>query len=202
MAVLSGAQEMTLTLDDARNVATVVATLIALAAVVPNLLAVWRSLRSKIYFDTVALLEGKDDELRNLRHLLEGQLKLAKDNNRPFDILKVSLELQKKLDQLARVYDKIGLLVKHRVIPTEFLFDFYSRPIIIAWQHISPLISQERTSRIQPNHMVKFEIVAAGAALYRQGKYKEHPPFPISPQAGDAWRRWKPWRGRPRISGV
>lgn len=187
-----------MSLEDVRNIATIVAALVAVVGIVPlfrNLVTAERNLRAKIYFDALTLVEGKDNENRALRHVLEDAVKRAKRDGRTFDILQETIDVQKKLDDLARVYDRVGLLVKHGVVPTEFLFDFYSRPIVNAWLHIRPLISVERTTRGQPNHMVKFELLAVGAALYRSKKYSETPPFSIPPESRRTWQLWRPWHG-------
>jgi hypothetical protein len=198
-----------LTLDDLRNIATLVAACVALIGVWPvfrNLRASERNLRSKVYLDTLSLLEGKDNEVRALRKKLDAELQKARPAQgggttpvQAFNVLKASPDIQKDLDQLARVYDKVGLLVKHGVVPTDFLFDFYSCPIILAWQHIKPLVAKERDSRLppQPNHMLKFEILAIGAALYRQTKYGDTPPFAIGLRETALWNRWRPWRVGP-----
>ena len=192
-----------MTLENARNIATLVAAAIALVGIVPvfrNLIAAERNLRAKIYFDTINLLEGSDGDVRKLRTLLQAKLDEAKKTGVPFDITAQPTEVRSQLDNLSRAYDKVGLLVKHRVVPAEFLFDFYSRPIVVAWKSLRPHIDAERTSRGQPNHMVKFEILAAGAALYREKKYKESSPYSIPRHVIDSWAKWRPWRGGYRTS--
>ena len=37
------------------------------------------------------------------------------------------------LDNLARSYDLLGVLVKHGVAPVEFVMDLYSRPLVSGW---------------------------------------------------------------------
>jgi hypothetical protein len=192
-----------MTLENARNIATVVAAgaaviaaMIAVIGIGPlfkNLRASQRSLRSKVYFDTLALLEGQNGEVRALRHVLEEQLKTARKVGLPFDILTAEPAVVEKLDTLARSYDKVGLLVKHGVVPVDFLFDFYSRPIVTGWTHIGPLVRNERNSRDQSGHMLKFEVLAVGASLYREAKYQEAPKFSISAEDVSKWRKWKKW---------
>jgi hypothetical protein len=187
----------TMTLEDARNIATIAAAIIALICAYPlfrNLVASERNLRSKVFFDTLMLLEGKDNEVRRLRHILEGELETSRASGKPFDVLTATSGIQTNLDQLAREYDKVGLLVKHNVVPIDFLFDFYSRPIILAWRYVNPLINKVRIVREQKSHMVKFEVLAIGAALYRKKKYREAPPFSISIEDRKKWDNWRKWR--------
>jgi hypothetical protein len=186
-----------LTLGDARDIATVVAAVVAIISVRPlfrNLHASELSLRSRVYFDTLTLLDGKEGEVRDLRHLLEQQIKLAKASGKQFDILTTAVDVRQRLDKLARAYDKVGLLVKHGAVPVDFLFDFYSRPIVVAWTQIRPLVQSVRNDRGQPGHMLKFEILAIGASVYRLDKYSEPSPFPISAEDTARWKKWNRWR--------
>jgi hypothetical protein len=185
----------------ARNIATVAASLIALIGVYPlvmNLIANQRSLRAKVFFDSFNLLEGQNGELRDLREKLRSEIKKDTDQHLKFDILVKPDTLQKELDKLGRSYDKIGLLVKHSVVPVSFLFDFYSDPIIKAWQYLSPYYIKIRNDRNQYGHMLKFEILATGAALYRMKKKKETPPFEITPENKRMWNKWRKWYSVPR----
>lgn len=187
--------------DVARNIATVAACIIALIGVYPlikNLIANQKSLRAKVFFDSFNLLEGQNGELRDLREKLRSEVKNDTDQQKKFDILIKPVPLQKEFDKLGRSYDKIGLLVKHGVVPVSFLFDFYSDPIIKAWQHLSPYYIKIRTDRKQYGHMLKFEILATGAALYRMKKKKETPPFDITPKNKKMWDKWKKWYSVPR----
>lgn len=105
-----------MTLDDARNIATVAAALVAVVSVLPlfrNLRASQLSLRSRVYFETLALLEGSDGGIRELRHVLEAEIRKAKDSGKQFDILSADDGIRAQVDKLARAYDKVGLLVKH-----------------------------------------------------------------------------------------
>jgi len=186
-----------MTSETARNIATVIAAtaaVLSLPQLFRNLRLSERSLRSKVYFDVLELMEGKDGEVRDLRHVLEKELLRAKQESRMFDILSADQGLQQKLDQLARAYDKVGLLVKHGVVPSEFLFDFYSCPILVAWSTIWPLIDRVRKDRVQKSHMLKFEILAIGAALYREKKYGAKPEFSISIEDKAKWNKWKRWK--------
>jgi hypothetical protein len=90
------------------------------------------------------LLEGKNNELRDLRDKIRAKVKERKKENREFNILTKDVPVQKEFDQLGRAYDKIGLLVKPGVVPVGFLFDFYSKPISEAWQVLSPYYNKKK----------------------------------------------------------
>lgn len=155
-----------------------------------------KNLRAKIAWDAFALLEGKDGETRKQRHLLDQLLKKARSCEREFNILDEDPGDREKLDELARAYDMAGHLVKHRLISVDLLFDFYSRPIAQAWQYLAPMINEKRNEEdsTQPGHMKQhmrqFEILAAGAVLYRKEKYPGESPFDISSEAKLIWREW------------
>ncbi|MBI2927083.1 MAG: hypothetical protein HYY24_15415 [Verrucomicrobia bacterium] len=142
-----------------------------------------RALRADVYFRVLEMLEAN----RDVRHLLEG--KLPKPDLKLFESL--SPDEQKKLDGLARVYDQVGLLVKHGAIPLDFLMDFYSRPLVVAWSRLSPHIRCVREQRGQPGHMVKFEMLAIEAKIHRDKHHKGEETFNISTEDN---RRWKTWR--------
>jgi hypothetical protein len=152
-----------------------------------------QTLRARIAWDSLALLEGKDGEMRQNRHLLEKLVKDAKERGTEFDILQASSANRHKLDELARAYDMAGHLVKHRLIPIELLFDFYSRPIALAWQYLGPIIEKSRNDQAlrQPGHMKQFEILAAGAAIYRRKKCPQETPYPIASGVEEHWKRWE-----------
>lgn len=187
------------TLDALRDIASIITCIVALFGIFPlirNLTATEKNLRSKVFFDTLSLLDGKDYEIRKLRHILDDHIKTAAETGKVFDILSAKKEEQDELDKLARSYDQVGLLVKHGVVPTDFLFDFYSKPISKAWTYIRPLFNKRREK--QPGHMLKFEILAIGAALYRQNKYQEKPDFLISEEDKAKWDKWNKWSIVPR----
>lgn len=195
---------MSMSLDDARNIATILAAIVAaigvllavssLRAAQHSLLATQMNLRSRVYVDALGLLEGKDAELRDARHLLEAKVRAAKKSGDVFDSTAITDEVEMaKLDGLARAYDKIGLLVKYKTIPLDFLFEFYSRPLTEGWQHLQRHVSRERDARKQRTHMLKFEALAVGAAAYREAKYGKKLPVAFTKEAQDEWESWTPW---------
>jgi hypothetical protein len=151
-----------------------------------------KSLNAKVVWDAVELLEGKDGETRKNRHLLEKLVKDAAAEGKEFNILEAAQGDQEKLDELARTYDMAGHLVKHGIIPPAILFDFYSRPIALAWKYIGLMVEKKRNDSTlpQPGHMKQFEILAAGAALYRKKKNPAEPPFQIASGVEAAWKKW------------
>ena len=112
-----------------------------------------RSLRFNVYYQVLEMLE----KTRAARHLLYE--KTPKDTSN-FNFGDLNKEEMEQLDELARTYDKLGLLVKHKVIPLNFILDFYSRPIILTWNRLKPYIVAEREKRMQPAHMKMFELLA------------------------------------------
>lgn len=162
-----------------------------------------KALRAKIAWDALELMEGKDGENSGRRALLEGLLKKAKDNGdksipQRERIKQVFLNAPEsevsELYKLARTFDKAGHLVKYGCILVPFLFDFYSRPIAIAWLCLEPMINALRETRVQPGHMMQFEILATGAALYRKSQpqhFGDSDLFDIHPEIEARWNRWK-----------
>jgi len=126
------------------------------------------------------------EDCRGERHLLEESI--AADPK--YNVLKASETDENKLDKLARSYDKLGALVKHGVAPIEFVMDFYSRPLVKGWQYLEPMISAERRKREQPGHMLKFQILAAGALEYRRRVYPSERSFDIPKEVMDGWKTW------------
>jgi hypothetical protein len=112
-----------------------------------------RSLRFNVYYQAIEMLE----KTRAARHLLYE--KIPKDASN-FNFGDLNKEEMEQLDELARTYDKLGLLVKHKVIPLNFILDFYSRPIILTWSRLEPYIIAERKKRMQPAHMKMFQLLA------------------------------------------
>ncbi|NQS99346.1 MAG: hypothetical protein HQ591_12930 [candidate division Zixibacteria bacterium] len=168
------------------RIATLVAAIVAIVGVP---LTYWRiriancSLRGAMYSRILDMMEP----VREYRHLLERKLK--EPNLKVFDSL--SEGEKKNLDNLARTYDKLGLLVKHSDVPLEFVLDFYSRPLVVAWHRLSPHINRTREERNQPGHMVKFEMLAIAAKLHRDKYHKGEETFPLSEED---LRRWKTWK--------
>ena len=158
-----------------------------------QLRAAHHALRGKAILDTLEILEGKDNIVRELRRVLRGAIQQANAAKRQFDFHSLTPDEQKQVDQLAREYDKMGLLVKHGAIPINIVFDFYSKPIVQAWEALQGHITEERKARNQPGHMRKFETLAIGAALHRNQQHSEHPPMPDKHQIKE-WNRWKTWR--------
>jgi hypothetical protein len=73
----------------------------------------------------------------------------------------------KQLDEMARSFDKVGLLVEHKILPIAFIFDFYSFPVVVAWHRLEPYIESERISKVLPYHMIMFERLALRTKEYR-----------------------------------
>jgi hypothetical protein len=160
------------------------------------------ALDAKAAWDTLNLLEGNDRENRKLWYLLEKLISDAEGQNKKFDILQASSKTQRELHELARACDMAGHLVKHRLISDEFLFDFYSRPLVVTWQYLEPYIEQKRNNPAlrQPGHMLQFQILATGAALYRKKKHPAESIFQTKPEIENLWRAWKKgtWSRRTR----
>lgn len=168
------------------HIATLIAAIVAIVGIP---LTYWRirladrSLRGEAYFRILEMMEAT----REHRHLLEQ--KLSEPNLQSFNSL--SDGEKEMLDHLARTYDKLGLLVKHRAVPLSFILDFYSRPLVVAWHKLAPHIRSVRYERKQPGHMVKFEMLAIAAKMHRDKFHKGEESFPLS---NEDIRRWKTWR--------
>jgi hypothetical protein len=173
-------------LESLRNIATVVAAIVALTAIYPlfrNLRSSERSLRFNVYIQVIEML----DEMRRARHLL-----YEKFPREPCDasLSQLSREEIDQLDDLLRTFDKLGLLVKHGVVPLEFVLDFYSYPIVVTWHRLKPYITAERLKRNQPGHMVKFEMLAIEAKKHRDKHHRGEETFPVTTEPETKWNVW------------
>src|SRR5205085_10039998 len=101
---------------------------------------------------------------REGRHVLYE--KVPKEGNAAF-FEQMHVDDIKQLDEVARSFDKVGLLVEHKILPIEFIFDFYSFPVVVAWHRLEPYIASERTRRGLPYHMIMFERLAIRTKEYR-----------------------------------
>jgi hypothetical protein len=187
-----------------RNIATVAAAGIAAVAAAIAFFAALQALRTvrlKSVLDMFDLLEGADGGMRKLRLGVAERVKEAKRKDSKAvitDLTAADPSFRADVELLARSCDKVGLLVKLRLIPADLLFDFYSRPIIQAWRDLKPYVDSVRVDREQPGHMLKFQVLAIGAALARAEKY---PADPLTREVLDAADRgdrgrWCMWRPR------
>jgi len=181
-------------------VATVVLVVVAVLGVGYWFIA-WRQFRQNLRLFRRSVIEAEHasriqalrhvldimEQYREQRHLLEE--KIAADPD--FDVMKVSDSEKKNLDTLARSYDMLGVLVKQGVAPVEFVMDFYSRPLVRAWQYLEPMVRTEQRNRKQPGHMHKFEVLAVGACEHRRTAYPGELSFDPSREAVDEWGEWR-----------
>lgn len=184
-----------LSISEAKDFAVLassLATCVALIVATRNLRLARRTLNARAHYDALEMLEGDIEESKFNLSLLHDELENALHNRKddPEWILCADPTFQDKMKLLVRAYDKIGLLVKYRAFPYEYVFDFYSRPIVMGWLHLSPLVKAERERRNQPGHCSKFEILAVGAALHRKAKAGEQPPFYCSSSRTSDWAAW------------
>lgn len=128
---------------DGATLAALVFSAISLLLATRSLRVSQRSLKAKVSLDALQLLEGKDGRTRDNRLLLESLVKTLEDKNDLLDLRYRDKETRDRLHELARAYDMAGLLVKHGLIPISLLFDFYSRPIALAWKHLGAWVKQE-----------------------------------------------------------
>lgn len=158
------------------------------------------TLRAKVGLDALALLEGDGGILEKQRHILDRLVGNGSEGGEKLDILLKIYRLKDRgegLHEMLRAYDKMGHLVRFGIIPVDFLFEFYSRPIAEAWKHLEPFVGQLRNESKHPNHLKQFEILAIGAALYRQNKNQMqfHPEekwiFEVDLKQRKNWERWR-----------
>lgn len=158
----------------------------SLVFVIVNVRIAQKAHRAKIFIDVLTILEGKDNEIRNMRIALNEKIRLFPNYDAGSSEIKEDID---KFHALARSYDKIGLLVKNGAIPINFLFQFYSSPILLAWEHTKGMLIKERKARKQEGHMQLFEILATGAALYRNQQFGSD----IPPELIKHIKNWKSW---------
>ena len=151
----------------------------------------WRSLRNSAYLHTLSMLEGPHNEVRKLRTLLRSLVEKATDDKKEFNVKSLDEYTYEQMHQLARDYDKMGFLVKHRVVKLNFVFDFYSKPILYAWENLSPLVNAERDNRDHREHMLMFETLAVGASLYRKKRYGETKVYKFNSRRFETWQNWR-----------
>jgi len=119
-----------------------------------------RSLRADVYSQAFEMLE----KTRQGRHLLYDNV--PKETNEEY-FEQLSPEEMMQLDEVARSFDKVGLLVEHKILPPEFIFDFYSFPVVITWHRLEPYIKSVRNRRELPLHMIMFERLAIRTKSFR-----------------------------------
>lgn len=141
---------------DAGSAAAALFTLLAALSIVvaiQSLKSSERAARFDVFTAILSLLEP----YRSARHLVERRLAAGASAD---DFKRLCRKDRETLDDLARAYDQVGLLVKHGTVPLEFLLDFYSRPLVVAWNRLGNHLMRERRRRRQPGHMKKFETLA------------------------------------------
>src|SRR5260370_34643237 len=102
-------------------IASIITAIIAAIGIYPifrSLKQSERSLRFGVYTQVLEMLE----ETREARHLLYDKVPTNPTMN---SYSQLSDDELKQLDGLARTFDTIGLLVKHKTVPLEFVLDFY-----------------------------------------------------------------------------
>jgi hypothetical protein len=175
------------TLEIIGAIASIVTTIIAVIGIYPvfrSLRQSERSLRFGVYIKILEMLEAT----REARHLLYDKVP-KQPNTASLDTL--SSDEVEKMDELARTFDKLGLLVKHGVVPLDFVLDFYSRPLVVAWHRLEPHITAERRKRNQPGHMVKFEMLAIEAKKHRDRYHPGEETFNLTDEQMSRWQMWR-----------
>ena len=168
-------------------VARIVTALIAIIGIYPlfrRLVQSERSLRFGVYHQILEMLE----KTRQARHLLYDKVPSEPSAT---SLNALSPDELSQLDDLARTFDKLGVLVKHSVVPLDFVMDFYSRPIVVAWHRLEPLITEERRKRSQPGHMIKFEMLAIEAKKHRDEHHEGEETFILTNEQNKKWRMWR-----------
>ena len=77
------------------------------------------SLRADVYNQAFEMLE----KTRQGRHLIYE--KVPPDMGASF-FEQMNIDELIQIDEVGRSFDKVGLLVEHKILPPEFIFDFYS----------------------------------------------------------------------------
>lgn len=168
-------------------VASIVTVIVAVIGVYPlfhSLKQTERALRFDVYYQVLEMLE----KTRQARHLLYDNVPQEPSDT---SLSQLSPQEIEQLDEFARTCDKLGLLVKHGVVPLDFVLDFYSRPLVIAWHRLEPHVTAERRKRNQPGHMVKFEMLAIEAKKHRDSDHPGEETFNLTPEQTSRWRVWR-----------
>jgi hypothetical protein len=175
-----------MTLDQFGHIASIITALVALIGVYPLFKSLWnaeRNLRFQVFRDVLELMEDSHTE----RQLLEKKI-----SETEFNVDNATDEERRSYERIIRTWDKLGLLVKHGVVPLDFVLDFYSRPLVLSWRYLEPLVIKKRLKRKQPGHRIKFEILAKLAQQDRQKNYpNEDHYFNVSKEDLKQWRNWK-----------
>lgn len=175
-----------MTLVNLASVAGIITMLIAVISVYPlfkSLRQYERNLRFQVYKDVLTMLECVREE----RYLLEDKTTADPE----FDVLKLDEEGRKPFYELARAYDKLGLLIKHGVVPLEFVLDYYSKPIVSAWKYLEPFVQEVRRQKRRPGYWKKFQRLAMQAKEYRKRIYPQEQTFEVSPEDRAEWKTWR-----------
>jgi len=145
------------TLEIIGTISSIVTAVIALVSVYPlfrSLSHSEQSLRFGVYYQILEMIE----ETREFRHYLYERIP---EEPMGFDFSQFTSEDIDKFDKVARSFDKLGLFVKYKLIPMQFVVDVYGYPIILTWRRLCPYIYAERIKRSQPDHYITFEILAS-----------------------------------------
>jgi cytochrome c-type biogenesis protein CcmH/NrfG len=173
-------------LEIAGATASIITAIIAVIGIYPlfrSLKQSERSLRFNVYNQVLEMLE----QTRQARHLLYD--KVPKEPSEA-SLSQLSPDETEQLDELVRTFDKLGLLVKHGVVPLDFVLDFYSYPIVVAWHRLEPHVTTQRRKRNQPGHMVKFEMLAIEAKKHRDRYHPGEETFTLTNEQMSRWRVW------------
>lgn len=175
------------------GILTVVILWISLYPTLRSLKDQERSLRFGVCYQVMEMVE----HTRPMRHRIQN-VKIKKDA-KPEDVREemrkfydtLTKEDKEKFDEVARTFDKLGILVKQGVVPKDFVIDFYSRPIVVTWNRMQYYIKEERDDRPQKRHMKKFEELALFAKEHRDKEHEGEETFTSNEELPD-WRKiWK-----------
>lgn len=117
-----------------------------------------RNTRFNVYKSVMDMLEVTKDE----REKINKAINLKKSEKvKSSDYDKIEYEI------IIRHWDQLAYLVKLKVVPKDFVLDYYSLPIVTSWVFLFPIIENERREQNRPNYRKKFEDLAKEADKWR-----------------------------------
>lgn len=153
------------------TLATAIATTVLAVIAVVSLFKTERSARFSVYRDVMNMLEDTKKE----RDIINAMIKID-DTVRfdPEDLSNNRKELSDKHEEIIRDWDKIALMLEHKVIPEDFILEYYSQAIVSSWLYFSKLIYKERSQK-HSGYKKKFEGLFRKAEEYRHKHKRENP---------------------------
>lgn len=148
-------------------IAAAIQTIVVLVAAVLAIRQLREATRARSLDAFLAISEDlKKEEAVEARKIIYTQLANS-------EIL--SEEQKKKIESICVTFDKMGVLVKHGLIPKDVAFSMYFDVVLRIWKHVEPFVIQERERRKNDIWMMYFETLKKECWAHWIKLLKSHP---------------------------